>query len=234
MLTLALETASEIGGLAILVGERVIAERECVGERHHARSLLVELDRLLDDSERRLEEVELIALSIGPGSFTGLRVGLATALGLCFDTPRLIVPVPTLAALSLQAGDLPGIVPLLDARKQQIYTGLYGPGAQVRCEDRVCRPRAWFERLRGEGPVCLLGPAAESYRAEAVSCLGDAVRILEPEQGRPRASSVGRLAAQLAREGGACSPESVQLRYLRRAEAEELRAAGHATRESIS
>lgn len=218
---LALETATEFGGVALLEGACVLAERELAREQHHARLLLAELERLLSASGRRLEEVELIALSIGPGSFTGLRIGLATVLGLCFGTARKIVPVPTLAALSLHAGDARRIVPMLDARRKQVYTGLYGPGAVALREDRVCDPRAWFEKLRAEGPVQLLGPGAELYREMAVEVLGAAAQLADPEQGRPRASSVGRLGARLVREGAARSPEAVELRYLRRAEAEE-------------
>jgi tRNA threonylcarbamoyladenosine biosynthesis protein TsaB len=152
---LALQTATESGGVALLEGGRVLGERDLGPEEPHAGSLLVALDGLLRQASRRLEEVELIALSIGPGSFTGLRIGLATALGLCFGTSRRIVPVPTLAALSLQAGNVHRIVPLLDARKKQVYTGLYGSGGVSIREDRVCNPEVWFEELRGQGSLCL-------------------------------------------------------------------------------
>ncbi len=221
---LALETATEFGGVALLEDTRVIAERELERKQHHARSLLAELDQLLLGAGRRLEDVQLIALSIGPGSFTGLRIGLATALGLCFGTARKIVPVPTLAALSLQAGDAARIVPLLDARRKQVYSGLYAEGGVELRQDRVCDARPWFESLRAEGPLQLLGPGAQLYREAAVEILGEAACILEPERGRARASSVGRLGVRLAREGAACAPEAVELRYLRRAEAEEKRA----------
>ncbi len=220
---LAIETATEHAGLALLEDSSVLAERDLARERQHARSLLTELDLLLAACGRRLEDVKLIALSIGPGSFTGLRIGLATALGLCFGTARKIIPVPTLAALSLHAGETPKIVPLLDARRQQVYTGLYGPQGVSLREDRVCDPRPWFEALRDEGPLSLLGPAAQLYRKAAVEILGDAVHIHEASLGRPRAASVGRLSLRLLQEGAACTPEAVELRYLRRAEAEEKR-----------
>ncbi len=220
---LALETATEFGAVALLEGTRVIAERALERKQHHARSLLAELDQLLMSTGHRLAEVEWIALSIGPGSFTGLRIGLATALGLCFGTARNIVPVPTLAALSLNAGDAPRIVTLLDARRKQVYSGLYAPGGVALRPDRVCDPRAWFESLRGEGPLQLLGAGAQLYGEAAVEILGAAACVLEPERGRPRASAVGQLGVRLAREGALCAPQAVELRYLRRAEAEEKR-----------
>ncbi len=221
---LALETATEFGGVALLEGTDLIAERELEPGQHHARSLLAELDQLLKRAGRRLDEVDWIALSIGPGSFTGLRIGLASALGLCFGTARKIVPVPTLAALSLHAGAAPRIVPVLDARRNQIYTGLYAPGAVEMRADRVCDPRPWFVSLAGEGPLQLLGPGAQLYRELALEILSATACVLAPEQGQPRASSVGRLALRLAREGALCAPEAVELRYLRRAEAEANRA----------
>jgi tRNA threonylcarbamoyladenosine biosynthesis protein TsaB len=224
---LALETATEFGGVALLEGRRVLFERDLDPEMPRAGSLLAAVDDVLKHASLPLEAIDMIALSIGPGSFTGLRVGLATALGLCFGAPRKIVPVPTLAALSLQAGDATRIVPLLDARKKQVYTGLYGGGGVSIREDRVCDPEPWFQELRDEGPLHLLGPGAQLYRKAAVTTLGNNACLLAAELGRPRASSVGRLGARLAEETGAIAPETVALRYLRRAEAEEKRGAGH-------
>src|SRR3989338_4556744 len=120
MLILALETAVERGGVALLDDEIVLGERELGLGRGQAAEVLVQLDVLLRETERALDEVDLIALSAGPGSFTGLRVGLATALGLAFGTGLRIAPVSTLAALALHAGDAPCSAPLLDARKGQV------------------------------------------------------------------------------------------------------------------
>ncbi len=85
---LALETATEFGAVALLEGTRVIAERALERKQHHARSLLAELDQLLTSTGHRLAEVEWIALSIGPGSFTVLRICLAKALVICFGFVR--------------------------------------------------------------------------------------------------------------------------------------------------
>ena len=138
----ALESATDVGGVALLHGTRVIGERRVDEHQRHAAALLAELDALLAESGELLESYELIALSVGPGSFTGLRVGLALALGLCFATERRIAPVSTLAALSLAAGSTSRCVPMLDARRGQVYVGLYGPGAEVLVEDRVSDPDA--------------------------------------------------------------------------------------------
>ena len=222
---LALETATSFGSVALLDAARLLGSRELSSEQAHAGGLLGAVDDLLGEAGSGLGSVGLIALSIGPGSFTGLRVGLATALGLCFETPRRIVPVPTLAALAFQAEGT-HIVPLLDARKGQVYTGLYSAQGVALQEDRVCAPRPWFESLRERGPLTLLGPGAGVYRELAEEILGEGARIVPEPQGRPSARRVGLLGRELADRGGALEPDRVELRYLRRAQAEAVRRAG--------
>jgi tRNA threonylcarbamoyladenosine biosynthesis protein TsaB len=229
-LVLALETAVERGSVALLQGETLLGEREVgAGGQGQAASLLVELDALLREHARALDEVGLIALSIGPGSFTGLRVGLATALGLAFGTELRIAPVPTLAALSLRAGDAPLCAPLLDARKGQVYAGLYAPGARELLPDRVCDPDEWVAALPGEGAIHFLGPGAQLYRETFARALGSRAVWLPAETGRPRAASVGRLGARIA----ALPADQIELRYLRAPDA-KLPSAGHVSGEPIT
>ncbi len=209
---LAIETATSTGGVALLEGETLVAETPLEGGRQqHAAQLLLAVDALL--GEVSFEQVEGIALSIGPGSFTSLRIGLATALGLCFATERWIVAVPTLAALSLQgSGD--AVVPMLDARKGQIYTGVYAADGTVHTPDCVAAPLAWLESLSGDA-YCLLGPGVATCRNEIARVLGARARVLDDAVGRPSAASVGRIGARLAAEGHAQNPRDIELRYVR-------------------
>ena len=220
---IAIETAADVGGVALLEGDRLLAEVILAEGAPYNTALMPALDHLLRTCGRRLEEVAAIALSIGPGSFTGLRVGLATALGLCFGTERSIVAVPTLGALSLHAGDAPRIAPLLDARKGQVYAGLYGPRAEPLGEDRVTDPIPWLSSLAEGEEIAFLGPGAALYRNEIESVLGARARFLARSVGWPRAETVGLLGERLRRQGAALPPEEVELRYLRLAEAEERR-----------
>jgi tRNA threonylcarbamoyladenosine biosynthesis protein TsaB len=218
-LLLAIETATEDASVALLEGERVLGERELPRGREHAASVLVAVDALLAEAGATLERVERIALSIGPGSFTGLRVGLATALGLCFGTERRIVPVPTLAALSLHAEGHALRAPLLDARRGEIYAGLYDAAAHPLRDDCVSRAAPWLESLRGRGRVAFLGSGARLARPAIERLLRRDALLLPDAAGIPRAASVGRLAATLA----AVEPAAVELRYLRAPEAEAQR-----------
>jgi len=228
---LAIETATAEGAVALLDGPHVRSETELSGGRQqHAGQLLIAIDALLGRHGAALDQVEGIALSVGPGSFTGLRIGLATALGLCFGSARWIVPVPTLAALSLRAGDggaadAEAIVPMLDARKGQVYTGLYGPNATFRRPDCVVAAGPWLETL-GSGEFCLVGPGTAVCRAEIERVLGARARVIGPAQGRPSAAHVGLLGARLASEGRARAPREIELQYVRAPEATEKPPAG--------
>lgn len=231
-LCIALETAVEHGGVALLEGEALLGERPLGAGQGQAAGVLVALDELLHAHGRVLEQVELIALSIGPGSFTGLRVGLATALGLAFGTGLRIAPVSTLAALSLHAG--PGLcAPLLDARKGQVYAGLYAGEGRELAPDRVCDPLEWIAGLPPGEPVQLLGPGAELHREPITRALGSRARFLSAEAGRPRAASVGHLGARIAAAGGALPADRVELRYLRPPDARLPGLAGHVSGERI-
>ena len=236
---LALETASETGGVALLDGETVLAER-IVGARtpHYAAELLVSLDAMLAELGRAERDIEALALSVGPGSFTGLRIGLATALGLAFGTERRIVPVPTLAALALGAAPGRAIVPMLDARKGQVYAGVYDDAGRPREVDRVVAPLALLRELAGRGDraeLVFLGPGARLYANEIWTVLGGAAEILPAARGEPRPERVGRLGARIRAAGGALEPHRVELRYLRPSQAEEGgAAAGHASGKRIS
>ena len=235
---LALEPASETGGVALAERGELLAELVLDSTPgRHAAQLVAAVDGLLAETGRTLDQVETIALSIGPGSFTGLRIGLSTALGLCFGTSRRIVPVPTLAALSLRAEGAAHAVPMLDARKGQVYCGLYAPGARALREDQVRDPLPWLHelgRLSGPDPITLLGPGARLYRNEIETVLGARAQLLPAEQGQPRAAAVAELGGRLAGEGAALAPERVGLCYLRPAEAEQKRLALHDPDEPIS
>ena len=230
---LALETSAERGGVALFEGEALLGEGDVAESERHAASLLVCLEGLLERVRRPLADVERIALAIGPGSFTGLRIGLATALGLAFGTDRLLVPVPTLAALALQADAGGWVAPLVDARRSEVYAGLYDAEGRALLPDACTGLDAWLAQLPAGPELTLLGSGAELHRPVLEAALGVRARILPLARGELRARSVGRLGLQLAAAGAAVSPEKVELRYLRRAEAEAKRLALHPNAEPI-
>jgi tRNA threonylcarbamoyladenosine biosynthesis protein TsaB len=222
---LALETSAERGGVALFDGGALIGEADLAADERHAASLLVCLDELLGRVSRELDEIDVIALAIGPGSFTGLRIGLATALGLAFGTKRRLVPVPTLAALSLQAEGESLVAPLVDARRGEVYAGLYDASQNPKLPDACSSLADWLPLLPSHAPIAFLGSGAQLYRAALAAGLGERARFLPAERGVLKARSVGALGHRLVLAGADLPPEQVELRYLRRAEAEAKRLA---------
>ncbi|HXV37812.1 MAG TPA: tRNA (adenosine(37)-N6)-threonylcarbamoyltransferase complex dimerization subunit type 1 TsaB, partial [Myxococcota bacterium] len=127
-LLLALETATAEASVALLRGGELVDE-VAAAPGPAAATLLPAIDRLLERSGVALAAIDAFAVSVGPGSFTSLRVGIATVKGLAFGAAQPVVPVSTLAALALAAGPThESVVPLLDARRGELYAAAYAGG----------------------------------------------------------------------------------------------------------
>src|SRR5262250_2332144 len=158
MKLLAVESATLSGGAALLDGDRLLGEITLNIAITHSERLLAAVDRLLGDCGMAPADLEGLAVSVGPGSFTGLRVGLATVKGLAMAPDLPVAPVPTLDALAarLPFADAP-VCPILDARKGEVYLSLYrwdGAAMSREWDYLALPPRAAAERL--EPPVILL------------------------------------------------------------------------------
>ncbi len=224
-LLLALETATPSTSAALLRGEELLAEAHGEDGRPTAEVLLPLVDALLARAGVGIEAVGAFAVSIGPGSFTSLRVGLATLKGLAFGSAAPALAVSTLAALARCApeGRLP-VVPVLDARRGEVYAGAWQPAPgewEALLEEGVYGPRELAARLP---PRCLLvGEGVSVCGAPLRELLGPGVELLPPPEGSPRARHVGRLAARALARGEGGDAAALVPRYLRRAEAEALR-----------
>jgi tRNA threonylcarbamoyladenosine biosynthesis protein TsaB len=222
-LLLAIESATSALSVALLRGEEFIDEVPAP-PGPAAGTLLPAIDTLLGRAGVDVRALDAFAVSIGPGSFTSLRVGIATAKGLAFGTDRPVAPVSTLAALSLVPG--PGeaaIVPMLDARRGQLYAAAYTGDSrhETLIEAGVYTPDELCARLV---TPCILVGEAVALCGEAIRArLGDGVALLPPPQGDPRARYVGALGAQMLARGDAVDAAALSPNYVRRAEAEAKR-----------
>jgi tRNA threonylcarbamoyladenosine biosynthesis protein TsaB len=225
MRVLALETATLAQSVALVEDEQVLAETAYEAKGNRGGLLLPAVDRVLNEAGMAAGELDAVAVSIGPGSFTGLRVGLATAKGLALGSGAMVVGVPTLEALA-EGYVLPDVTicALLDAYRGEVYMALFrrkGGVLERVSPDAVLAPEAVEPALAHvKGPVHLIGNGAARYRERLESALGARARVTE-QGGRavPSAVVVARLGLrQLA--GGRGPDREVMPIYLRRAEAE--------------
>ncbi|MEA3408755.1 MAG: tRNA (adenosine(37)-N6)-threonylcarbamoyltransferase complex dimerization subunit type 1 TsaB [Candidatus Eisenbacteria bacterium] len=179
MLILTIETSTATERVAVVRDGSVLAEfAETVG-RGHTERLLGAVEDVLSRSSVRLDDLDAIAVSIGPGRFSGLRVGLATAKGLAAAEDLPVVPVESLAALAESARPYAGLVcPMLDARRGEVYAALFrlGDGRERMLQDVALAPAEMIERVQAAAcgePVLFLGSGVAAYAEEISESLGD-------------------------------------------------------------
>jgi tRNA threonylcarbamoyladenosine biosynthesis protein TsaB len=212
--------------VALLRGDEVVAEERPPVARAAAADLLPAVDALLRGAGVALADIAAIAVSVGPGSFTSLRVGIATAKGLAFGTRCGVIAVPTLASLSrtAPAGDAP-VAAMLDARRGEVYAAVYEPAdAGVPLEllpAGVFTPEELAQHLPDR--CTLVGEGAGLYGDRVRALRGEGVRVVPPPASDPSAAHVGVLGARLGRIGGLGDAADLTPRYVRRAEAEVTR-----------
>jgi tRNA threonylcarbamoyladenosine biosynthesis protein TsaB len=184
------------------------------------------LTDLLGALGRGVGDVEGFAIGIGPGSFTGLRIGLATWKGLAYANRRPIAGASSLAALALEAASLPAargalLVPLLDARKGEVYAGYYraeGEGVTAVRPEEAIAPEAVAARIAGLGSAVAFGEGFGAYR----DALQGSLPLLESAPESPSGESVGRLAASRLRRATFDDQAlfALEPHYVRKSEAE--------------
>jgi len=230
MLCLGLATADLSPGVALAAGDEVLAEVFEPNPINKAQVVFVYLARLGDEGRLDLAALDLFAVTAGPGSFTGLKVGLASAKGLGFALGLDIVPVSSLAALAShlaasskgqEAGRL--IAPVLDARQGLIYTALFAAQEEglARLEpDQAATPDHWVDRLarlEADQPVIIGGEGLHAYAGLFQDRLDASVQLAPQADWPIRPGWVARLGA--ARPDEAVSPQALQANYLRPVEA---------------
>jgi tRNA threonylcarbamoyladenosine biosynthesis protein TsaB len=224
MLTLALDCVTKSIGLALLEEEEVCVELYLNLNRHHTETLLPAMDQLFSLSGHTPEEVDLLACTIGPGSFTGLRIGVSTIKGLSLAIDKPIVGVSTLEALAVNA--IPTrkmICPMLDARRNQVYAALYSVGSdglpKALNRENLVDIEIFLRGLKldnivflGDGAIRYEGLIVETLRHRAVVCGRGQQRILT--------SAVGLIGLHQYRKGSVLDAYNLAPIYLRPSEAE--------------
>jgi tRNA threonylcarbamoyladenosine biosynthesis protein TsaB len=221
---LAIETSGRIGSVAIVDGERIDKEEIFPHGLKHAAELLPMIDRLVREAGWMPPDVREVYLSSGPGSFTGLRIGVTLAKTLAFATGARIVAVPSVEVLARNAPlDCQNAIIVLDAKRGQIFTARF-----VRQEDRLVEAEsAHLDRLsdmleRSGRPVHLIGEGIP-YHQSAIPPDDPTIIVTPSEYWRARASAVAELALARSALGEFADPDTLTPLYIRLPEAEEKR-----------
>lgn len=220
MLTLGIDTSTMTGGAALVGAQGLVAEFVLNIRSTHSERLLPAIETLLNDAQLALADIDAFAVATGPGSFTGLRIGMATAKGLAYATGRPLLGVTVLDALARQfAASQSIVIPLIDARRQEVYAQPFR-GGQALCEPwnvPLATVLQWCQSR--QEPVLFCGDGAVLYEEHIRQTLPAA--ILPPaEQRLLRSSAVAGLGRERLLRGEQHDVMSLVPFYMRKSEAE--------------
>jgi tRNA threonylcarbamoyladenosine biosynthesis protein TsaB len=225
MKILAIDTSQKTVSVAVVADEMLRADIFIKNGRHHSEILMPAVEQALRLAGLQPDEMDFFAVTIGPGSFTGLRIGAATIKGLALSTGKPVVGVSTLDALALNAvlvGRQMICCPMLDAQKNQIYTALYrpdtGPSLKRVTVEQVVDVDQWLEDLKGD--IFFLGDGAVKYAQRIHARYASAACIAEGHQNHVRAAAAAVLARDQFLQGQRLDLLTFTPCYLRSSEAE--------------
>lgn len=224
MLILAIDTSALVCSAALVDDTKTIGQISFSHKKTHSQTIMPIIHDLCKTAECDLKTVDYIAVSNGPGSFTGLRIGAATAKGLAYGLNKEIIPVPTLDALAYNIFSTDSIiVPIMDARRQQVYTAFYKweGSTQVNITGFLASDiNAVLEDLREYGDrVIFLGDGVQVHK-ETILGYNNNYLFAPQSLNMQMASSVGALAFSYASMGRAVGLSEFNVFYLRQSQAE--------------
>lgn len=228
MRLLAIDSSGVTATVALMTDGALTAEYTTNDKKTHSQTLLPMIAAMLEAVGAAPAELDAIAVSKGPGSFTGLRIGAATAKGLGQAIGCPLISVPALDAMALQAYGYPGIiVPMMDARRNQVYTGLYSfeqNKMQVVQEQCACGIEEILIKINEIGKeVVFLGDGVPVQTETIEQMVTVPHYYALPHQNRQRAASVGALAIEYFKEGKIQTAKEHVPDYLRLSQAERER-----------
>ena len=156
-----IETSTALCSVALAEDGAITAYRESSAVKAHASLTAVFVQEVLQERGLKLEDCDAVCVSMGPGSYTGLRVGVSTAKGLCFGSGKPLIAVGTLDTLVAQAeDDAKYIVPMIDARRMEVYSAVFEDGRQITETSPAIIDESSFAEYLEQGPVLFIGDGA--------------------------------------------------------------------------
>ena len=221
-LILAVETATLAGSIAIVRGDELIAGSNGDPAVSHSNTLLADLDQLLNEAKIHLSEIDLFAVAAGPGSFTGLRIGIATIKALAATLARPTAAVPTLQAIALGGGPSETSVALLPAGRGEVFAQSFSvsnDGAVALDDAAHIAPKKMFDKYGSLEKVLWCGEGAIAQR-ELIESASSSKEWRIASQPQNLARHVAALALRNFRVGQLVAPDALQAIYVRPSDAE--------------
>ncbi|GLC82574.1 tRNA (adenosine(37)-N6)-threonylcarbamoyltransferase complex dimerization subunit type 1 TsaB [Lacrimispora brassicae] len=229
MRILGIESSSLVASVALVEDEVTTAEYTVNFKRTHSQTLLPMLDEIVKMVDLDLKTIDAIAVSGGPGSFTGLRIGSATGKGLGLALKKPLISVPTVDAMAYNLyGSAYSVCPIMDARRNQVYTGIYDnrDGFSVIKEQCAMDIEELVEELNTSGQkVIFLGDGVPVYRKQIQEKMTVPFLFAPAHLNRQRAAAVAALGCRYYEEGKTLGAEDHAPVYLRKPQAEREREA---------
>jgi len=224
VLILAVDTTTPSGSVALLEDGTLLAEANIEAPGTHSARLFRSIDFLAGALGRDVRDVDAFAVAAGPGSFTGIRIGIGTVKSLAFASGKPVAAVSTLLALAakLSGGTERLVAPVLDAKREEIYAAVFEArdGGLVEVVPQgAYDPDAFFARLPAGGAIAFAGSGLAVTRDRLLARVGN--RAVFPDRSPFIAAEVGRLGAGLLRSGKGVDAASLEPLYFRRSQAEE-------------
>jgi len=226
MRILALDTTTGSGSVALLENTRLLAEINAESALTHSARLLKAVDYLLKKNSLQIQDIDGFAVAAGPGSFTGIRIGLSTAKAFAFASRKPVAPVSSLAALALKLRETQGrlFCPFLDAKKGEVYAALFETQDREFKFKEIIRegaygPDAFLSGLPAHRVIHFIGNGVNVYRDKVLAYLKDNARF--SSRSLFIGYEVGLLGFDVLKKGKGVSGEALEPLYYRKSQAED-------------
>lgn len=224
MRILALDTTTGCGSVALLDNARLLAEINAESPTTHSSRLLRSIDELLKRNSLQVQDIEGFAVAVGPGSFTGIRIGLSTIKAFAFASRKPLAPVSSLAALAMKLRETQSrlFCPVVDAKKGEVYAALFerqGRSLRTVIQEGAYGPDALLTRLPAHRVIHFIGTGVEIYGEKIRAYLGDKARL--SSRSLFIGFEVGLIGYGMLRKGKGVNAEDLVPLYYRQSQAED-------------
>ncbi|HEU5139503.1 MAG TPA: tRNA (adenosine(37)-N6)-threonylcarbamoyltransferase complex dimerization subunit type 1 TsaB [Bacillales bacterium] len=221
MKILAIDTSNQVMGVAVSDGQFILGEMITNMKKNHSVRVMPAIQSLLREVRLKPEDLDCVAVAHGPGSYTGVRIGVTIAKTLAWSLGIPVVGISSLEVLAQNGRRFDGLVsPIFDARRGQVYTGLYGSeydSFHNIKKDKIILLANWLDELKTEESILFIGQDLEKHGQFIMEKLGSQATLAETGEQNPRPGALALLAAQ---RSPAHSVHSFTPEYLQMAEAE--------------